>query len=188
MIYALIFSAVGIWEVLSPSIGEHYLGDDRLINPATWRIKLVLLALPGFFAGQLGYYLSGAAGRNWFSKAIIVLAAIGITMSMAGTLHEAATLRQATVFGISLFGLGMPLGQWISTFLLGVAALFARRVPFWKRIWPMWLGVAPQVIFPIYIFVFGWPAFAALATNGLNWLVFGYLVSSLSRRTKRQEH
>lgn len=178
MVYAAIFSFVGIWEVLSPSIGEHYLGDNAIFNPSQWRIKLLLLALPGFFAGKLGYYLSGAAGRNWFSKAVLVLAALGAVMSMLGQIHQAMTLRDAAVFGIPLFGLGMPLGQWVSTFLLGVAALFAKRVTVWKRVWPMWLGVAPQVIFPLYIFVFGWPAFAALATNGLNWLVFGYLVFS----------
>lgn len=179
MAYALVFSAVGIAEVLSPSIGEHYLGDERILDPLHWRINCVLLALPGFFAGQLGYFLAGAAGRGRFARIVIALAALGATMSMAGQLLTAVTLRSN-----DLFGYGMPLGQWIATLLLGVAALLAKQVTLWKRIFPLWVAVAPQVFFPLYIFVFGWPAFAALATQGVNWLIFGWLVWQESRQAR----
>ena len=183
LIYGAIFSAVGIWEVLSPSIANNP-GDVQILNPTGWRVKLLLLAIPGFFAGKLGYYLSGAAGRNWFSKSVIILAALGHAMTASAELYGAATLRTARIFGFPLFSLGLLLGQWTSTFLLGVAAVISRRVSVWKRVWPIWVGIAPQVIFPLYIFVIGWPAFAALATNGLNWMVFGYVVWSLGELQK----
>ncbi len=172
MIGAVFFSANGIWEVLQPSMAENPPG--ALLDPFHYRILWLvfgLLCTPAFFAGQLGYYFSGASGRNWFGKIIIVLAAIGATLYMLDALSKAVTLH-----GISLWGLGLPLSQWISTFLLGIAALFAGKVAVWKRVWPVWTGIAPQILFPIYIFVFGWPAHAALATQGLNWVIFGYAV------------
>ena len=181
MIGAVFFSANVIWEVLQPSIvsGVPY---DIFHHRILWLV-FGLLCAPAFFAGQLGYYLSGAAGRNWFSKTIIVLAAVGAAMYTLNALSMAVTLRD-----ISLLGLGLPLSQWISTFLLGIAALFARRVTVWKRLWPVWTGIAPMIllILPLYLSVFSWRAFAPLATKGLNWLIFGYAVYTQGKASAAQ--
>lgn len=180
MIGAIFFSANGIWEVLQPSMTSRGAPLDTVHYRVLWLV-FGLLCTPAFFAGQLGYYLTGAAGKNWFSKTIIILAALGAAMYMLDALSKAVTLR-----GISLWGLGLPLSQWLSTFLLGMAALFARKVAVWKRVWPIWTGIAPQILFPIYIFGFGWPAHAALATQGLNWLIFGYAVYTEGKASAAQ--
>jgi len=180
MIGAVFFSANGIWEVLQPSMVVRGVPHDIFHYRILWLV-FGLLCAPAFFAGQLGYYLSGAAGRNWLSKTIIVLAAVGAAMYTLNALSMAVTLRD-----ISLLGLGLPLSQWISTFLLGIAALFAKRVAVWKRLWPVWTGIAPSILFPLYLSVFGWPAFAALATQGLNWLIFGYAVYTEGKASAAQ--
>ena len=175
MIGAVFFSANGIWEVLQPSMVVRGVPHDTFHYRILWLV-FGLLCAPAFFAGQWGYYLTGAAGRNWLSKIIVVLAAVGATMYTLNALSMAVTLRD-----IPLLGLGLPLSQWFSTVLLGIAALFAKRVAVWKRLWPVWTGIAPTILFPLYISVFGWPPFAALATQGLNWLVFGYAVYNEGR-------
>jgi hypothetical protein len=180
MIGAVFFSANGIWEVLQPSMVVRGVPHDIFHYRILWLV-FGLLCAPAFFAGQLGYLLSGAAGRNWLSKTIIVLAAVGAAMYTLNALSMAVTLRD-----ISLLGLGLPLSQWISTFLLGIAALFAKRVAVWKRLWPVWTGIAPSILFPLYLSVFGWPAFAALATQGLNWLIFGYAVYTEGKASAAQ--
>lgn len=176
MIGAVFFSANVIWQVLQPSIvsGVPY---DIFHYRILWLV-FGLLCAPAFFAGQLGYYLSGAAGRNWFSKTIIVLAAVGAAMYTLNALSMAVTLRD-----IPLLGWGLPLSQWISTFLLGIAALFARRVTVWKRLWPVWTGIVPIILFlfpPYLSVVFSWRAL------GLNWLIFGYAVYTQGKASAAQ--
>lgn len=180
MIGGIVFSANGIWQVLQPSFTE----TGEILDASNHRIMWLVFALlcaPAFFAGQLGYYFTGAAGRNWFSKIIIVLAAVGATMYILNSLSRAFNL-----FNVSLLGLGLPLHQWLSTLLLGIAALFAKRVSLCKRLWAVWTGIGPVIIFPLYLYVLGWPAMAALATQGLNWVVFGYAVYTEGKASAEQ--
>jgi hypothetical protein len=168
----------GIWEVLQPSIEGRI--PFSVLDPAHFRVQFVVFAVlcaPGFFAGQLGFYQAGAAGRSWFAKAAVAIAGLGACLYITSMLSTAVTLQLSP-----LQKWGVPLAQWLSPVLLGVAALFTKRVAVWKRIWPIWLGVAPSILFPLYISVLGWPAFAALATSGLNWVVFGFVVRSLAPR------
>jgi hypothetical protein len=180
MLGGIFFSANGIWEVLQPSLTVTGEPQDLFHFRALWLV-FGLLCAPAFFAGQLGYYLTRAAGRHWFSRTIIVLAALGATMYVLNSLSLALTLRR-----IPLMGMGLPLHQWISTLLLGIAALGARRVTVWKRLWPVWTGIAPAILFPLYLSVFGWPAFAALATSGVNWTIFGYAVYTEGKASAAQ--
>jgi hypothetical protein len=183
MIGGVFFFANGVWEVLQPSVtvtGEPQDPQDLFHYRALWLV-FGLLCAPAFFAGQLGYYLTGATGGRWFGKTIIVLAALGAAMYVLDALSAALTLRR-----ISLMGMGLPLHQWVSTLLLGITALVARRVTVWKRLWPVWVGIAPAILFPLYLSVFGWPAFAALATSGVNWTIFGYAVYTEGKASATQ--
>lgn len=180
MLGGIFFSANGIWEVLQPSVTVAGEPQDLFHYRALWLV-FGLVCAPAFFAGQLGYYLTGAAGRHWFSKAIIVLAALGATMYVLNALSLALTFRR-----ISLMEMGLPLHQWISTLLLGIAAIGVRRVTLWKRLWPVWTGIAPGILFPVYLSIFGWPAFAALATSGVNWTIFGYVVYTEGKASAAQ--
>jgi hypothetical protein len=128
--------------------------------------------VPAFFAGQLGYYLSGATGRNWFAKLIILVSAVGTILYACGAVIQVVTLK-----GSSLFGVGIMTTVWLCPVLLGIAALFARTVALWKRLFPFLLLIVPLIAFPVFISN-DLPRYGALAINGLGWMIFGYVVFS----------
>jgi len=176
IISAAIFSANGVWEIMQPSI---MVSDQFIIlDPLHFRIQMLIfgfLCVLGFFAGQFGYYLRGAAGKNWFSKIVIAISAIGTVLYTSGAVISAVTLAES-----QLFGLGIVMAVLFCPMLLGLSALFAKVAPIWKRVWPICLLLAPSVLFPLFISN-GWPRYGALALNGLFWLVFGYAVFTEGR-------
>jgi hypothetical protein len=178
MLGGLVFTATGVWEVLLPSVNMDN-GSVLVIDRWHFRVQEALFGLvcaPAFFGGQLGYYLAGAAGRGW-------LARIGLAVGGMGAAAYAMSGASTTLTGSTSAWhfVGVLLGQWIAPLILGVAAVFVRRVPVWKRAWPVWVALAPHVLFPLYISVLGWPRFLALATSGVNWTIFGYAVLTEGR-------
>lgn len=176
MLGGVVFTASGLWEVLQPSLNP---ATGSVVDPWHFRVQEALIGFvcaPAFFAGQLGYYLAGAAGRGWVAR-------IGLGVGGMGAAAYAISGASTTLTGSmsAWHSWGVMLNQWIGPLVLGVAALFARRVPVWKRVWPVWVGLAPRVLFPLYIFVLGWPRFLALATSGVNWTILGYAVLAEGR-------
>ncbi|MBD0395609.1 MAG: hypothetical protein ICV52_17630 [Microcoleus sp. C1-bin4] len=169
---AAIFSANGIWEILQPSIS---MDPPEMLDPLHFRIGTLIfgfICVPAFFAGQLGYYLAGATGKNWFAKLIILVFAVGAIVYACGAIIQTVTLD-----GSPLFGIGIMTTQWLCPVLLGIAALFARTVALWKRLFPFLLVIVPAIAFPIFISN-DLPLMGALAINGLGWMIFGYVVFS----------
>jgi hypothetical protein len=181
---AALFSANGIWEVLQPSISGNLRSDQSIIDPLHFRIEMLIfgfLCVPGFFAGQLGYYLCGATGKNWFAKLIILVSAVGAILYACGAVIQVVTLEQS-----SLFGIGIMTTVWLCPVLLGIAALFARTVALWKRLFPFLLLIVPAIAFPVFISN-DLPRFGALAINGLGWMIFGYVVFSEAKNDKNNQ-
>jgi len=175
---AALFSANGIWEILQPSIS---MDPPTILDPLHFRIQMLIfgfLCVPGFFAGQLGYYLAGATGKNWFAKLIILVSAVGTILYACAAVFQAVTLEPSPLFVI-----GIMITLWFCPALLGIAALFARTVTLWKRLFPFLLVIVPAIAFPVFISN-NLPPYGALAINGLGWMIFGYIVFSEAKDDK----
>ncbi len=86
----------------------------------------------------------------------------------------------------SLFGIGIMITQSLCPALMGIAALFARTVALWKRLFPFLLLIVPLIAFPVFISN-DLPRFGALAINGLGWMIFGYVVFSEAENDKNNQ-
>ncbi len=160
----------GIWELTSPT----------LVDPQTfastppaklWAHSILeVIKAAGFLAGLFGFYLR-ATKRGVVTKVFMVLAVLGGIFYAGVQVWIAATAHFTIVYV-----LGGMWYQMIAPVALGVAALFARRVSWWKGAWAVAVGVVNSQIFPLL-----GPA-KALLVQGIIWLVFGYLVYGLRRR------
>ena len=178
---AVLISAGSIWEVLQPSI---QLNPRMIIDPVHFRIMILIFAflgVPGFFAGQLGYYLCGATGKNWFAKLIILVFAVGTIVYACAAVIQAVTLERS-----SLLEIGIMITQSLCPALMGIAALFARTVALWKRLFPFLLVIVPAIAFPVFLSNNLHP-YGALAINGLGWMIFGYVVFSEAKNDKNNQ-
>jgi hypothetical protein len=171
MAYSLVHAGVGIAEIFHPTVDPNRLVLAWLVEPSDWRLNELLLALPGFLAGIVGYVGSGAAGRGRLLYLPLAYAWIGSGLML---------LRVGLRF--DMLDLGVPLAQWFAPITLGVAALVAKRVRPEVWIWPIWIGIAP-LFFPFLhqFFFSGWPKAIGWTLNGINWFVFGALVFALGR-------
>lgn len=164
--------AVGSFiEMVDPSFGPS--GD--VVDPFRGRMFLLTLALvvmPGLFATQYGFYLSGAAGASRFAKIILTIGGVGCLFVAVPSLVSAATLR---TYNVQLVGQLATL--MLAPVLWGHAALRAKRVATWKRMWPVLTGLWPPLMFVVAVPA-GFPAFAVPALAGVFWIVFGFAVWS----------
>jgi len=125
----------------------------------------------GFLAGLFGFYLC-ATKRGLATKMFMALAVLGGVFYASVWVWIAATMHFTIIYV-----LGGMWYQMIAPVALGVAALFARRVPWWNGAWAVVVGVLNAQIFPLL-----GPA-RALFVQGVIWIVFGYLVYRLPLRT-----
>jgi hypothetical protein len=136
-----------------------------------WAHALLEVIKPaGFLCGLFGFYIC-ATKRGLVTKLFMALAVLGGVFYASVWLWIAVT----THFTI-IYVLGGMWYQMIAPVALGVAALFARRVPWWNGAWAIVVGVLNAQIFPLLGPV------KALFVQGITWLVFGYLVYRLGRR------
>jgi hypothetical protein len=160
----------GIWELASPIL-NHPQAFASVPPAQLWGHALLeVIKAAGFFAGLFGFYLS-ATKRGLATKLFMALALLGAVFYASVWLWIAAT----THFTI-IYVLGGLWYQWIAPVALGVAALFARRVPWWNGLWAIVIGVVNSQIFALL-----GPA-KALLVQGVVWFIFGYLVYRLRRR------
>lgn len=177
MAYSLVHAGVGISEIFHPTVDPNRLVLAWLVEPSDYRLNELLLALPGFLAGMLGYIGSGAAGRGRLLYLPLFFAWVGSGLML---------LRVGLRFEI--LDMGVPLAEWFAPLTLGVAALVAKRARLEVQLWPIWLGIAPLFFPALQLFVFsGWPKAIGWTLNGLNWFVFGGLVVALGRGWGKRE-
>jgi hypothetical protein len=130
---------------------------------------LEVIKAAGFLAGLFGFYLC-ATKRGLATKMFLALAVFGGVFYASVWVWIAAT----THFTI-IYVLGGMWYQMIAPVALGVAALFARRVPWLNGAWAVVVGIVNSQIFQML------GAAKALFVQGIIWLVFGYLVYRVRR-------
>ncbi len=165
-------------ELVDPSFGP--MGD--VVDPTRARmflLTLALVAMPGLFATQLGFHLSGAAGGGTLSRVILGLGGLGCLFVSVPSLLSAITLENQ---GLQLIGQLMTMV--LAPILWGLAAMRAKRVAIWKRIWPTLTGFWPPLMFSVAVPT-GLPAFAVPGMAGIYWMVFGYAVWSEAGANER---
>jgi len=172
---------LGSWEMARPVFG----GARYTLNPASpaqlWSYG-VLQAFKsvGFVSGLFGFFLV-ATQRGSLLKVIMSLAALGGTFYAVVWIMIAVTAR-----GDAIYVLNRPIGSdahsnggflflWIVPIAIGVEALFARRIPRWKSIWVIFVGLLGPRIFGLFA-----PG-VAMVIEGVIWLALGYIVY-ISRR------
>ena len=158
------------WELSRPLLND--LQAFASAPPAQiWGHAILEVIKPaGFLAGLFGFYLC-ATKRGLATKLFMALAVFGGVFYASVWLWIAATIHFTIIYV-----LGGMWYQMIAPVALGIAALFARRVPWWNGVWAIIVGVLNAQIFPLL-----GPA-RALFVQGIIWLVFGYLVYNLRRR------
>lgn len=132
---------------------------------------LELMKVAGFLAGLFGFFLLATKGGA-VTKVFMALAVIGGIFYLAVWIWLAATARFTIVYV-----LGGMWYQMVAPVALGVAALSARRAPWWYGGWAIAVGVINSQIFPLL-----GPG-RALVVQGIIWLVFGYMVHRLVSRS-----
>jgi hypothetical protein len=158
------------WEMARPILNDRE--TFASVPPAQlWAHALLEVIKPaGFLAGLFGFYLC-ATKRGLATKLFMALAVFGAVFYASVWLWIAATIHFTIIYV-----LGGMWYQMIAPVALGVAALFAHRVPWWNGAWAIVVGVLNAQIFPLL-----GPA-KALFVQGIIWLVFGYMVYRLGRR------
>ena len=159
-----------LWELARPILNDPQ--TFASVPPAQlWgHAILEVIKSAGFLAGLFGFYVC-ATRRGPVTKVFMALAVLGGIFYAGVWVWIAATARFTIIYV-----LGGMWYQMIAPVALGVAALFARRVPRWNGAWAVVVGVVNAQIFPLL-----GPA-KALFVQGIIWLVFGYLVYGLRRR------
>ena len=160
----------GVWEMAQPIL----VTDTTVASaPAAQLWGYGLLAViksAGFCAGLYGFFLA-ATRRGRLLVVLLILAVLGGLFFAGVLLYTAATGRFTIVYV-----LGGLWYQWIAPAALGIAALHARRVPWWAGVYAIVVGLLNSVIFM-------WlkPA-TALLVQGIIWLIFGYVVYAFRNR------
>lgn len=165
---AAILSGVlkGVWEIMNPI----------LIDPATFAFAnptqlwgyglLEVVKSVGFLAGLFGFYLY-ATKRGLILNVLMGLAVLGAIFFAVVWMVMASSSR----FTI-MYVLGGVWYQVVAPIALGIAAIFARRIPGWQSVLPIVVGILNSQLFALLE-----PGPAMLA-QGVIWLGFGYLVHS----------
>jgi hypothetical protein len=159
----------GLWELSRPILA----GPEAFAAapPAQlWAYGILeVIKSVGFVAGLYGFYLC-ATNRGLVVKLFMALAVFGGAFFAVVWMWMAVTTR----FTIA-YVLGGMWYQMIAPVVLGVAALFARRVPWWAGAWAIVVGVLNSQIFLLL-----GPG-RAMLVQGVIWLAFGWLVYSFRR-------
>lgn len=157
----------GLWELSRPMLDSPQTLAST--SPAlVWTYCILEVGKAGgLLAGLYGFYLC-ATKRGWVVKIFMGLALLGGLFFAAVWMWIAATTHVTIVYVLG--GLWF---QWIAPVVLGAAALFARRIPWWGGAWAIVVGLLNAQIFPLL-----GPA-RALIVQGVIWLAFGWLVYSL---------
>jgi hypothetical protein len=171
IVAALVAGVVnGIWEITSPSFSDPETFASAPRAKLYGHAFLEVLKTAGFLAGIYGFYFA-ATKRGFVTKAFLTLGVLGGLFYVSMHFWIAATGHFSIVYV-----LGGMWYQMIAPVALGVASLFARRVPWWICVWAIAVGLINS-----QIFVLVGPGYA-LIVQGLIWLVFGLLVYGLRRR------
>ena len=163
------------FQVIDPSFGP----NGEFVDPFGGRMVLVTLALvamPGVFFTQYAFHRLGAAGGGSLSRIILGIGGVGCLFVAVPSLVSALTLTNQ---GLQI--VGQVLTMMVAPVLWGLAALRARRVALWKRVWPTLTGFWPPLI-AIVAVPAGFPAFAVPGLAGICWMVFGYAAWSEAGR------
>ena len=154
----------GVWELAHPVFAtpETFITAPRAQIWANALLQVVKTA--GFLAGLFGFYLC-ATRRGRVLTFFMGLAVAGGAFFSAVWLWIAASAHFTIIYVLG--------GMWYQMFApiaLGVAALFARRVAWWKAAVVLVVGLMNMFIFAL----FG-PAKASII-QGVIWLALGYVV------------
>jgi hypothetical protein len=161
--------AIGsLMEMVDPSFGPEGVVDP--VGARLFLVTLALVAMPGLFATQYGFYACGAAGSGRFAKVILIIGGVGCLLIAAPSLVTALTLRSLGVEFV-----GQLATMMLAPILWGHAALRAKRVATWKRMWPVLTGLWPPLMFAVVVPA-GFPPFAVPGFAGILWIVFGFAV------------
>jgi hypothetical protein len=154
----------GVWEMARPVLtsAEAFASAPRAQLWGYGVLEVVKSA--GFLAGLFGFYLC-ATKRGRVLKTFMGLALAGGAFFSAVWLVMAVTGKFTIIYV-----LGGMWYQMIAPVVLGVAALFARRVARWKAAWVIVVGILNSQIFPLL------GAGRAMLVQGLIWLALGYVV------------
>lgn len=160
----------GLWELSHP-----ILADPQAVSFASpaqlWGYGILeVIKSAGFLAGLYGFYLY-ATKRGIVMKIFMGLAVLGGLFFAAVWMWIAITTRFTIVYV-----LGGMWYQMIAPVVLGIAALFARRVSWWAGAWAIVVGILNSQIFPLL-----GPG-KAMIVQGVIWLAFGYIVYNFRRR------
>ena len=157
------------WEMASPILTDPQTFASAPPAQLWIHALLEVFKSAGFLAGLFGFYLC-ATKRGLATKLFMALAVLGAVFYSSVWMWLAVT-RHFTL----IYVLGGMWYQMIAPVALGIAALFARRVPWWYGAWAIVVGVLNSQIFALL----GPPK--ALFVQGIIWLIFGYLVYALRR-------
>jgi hypothetical protein len=156
----------GLWELSRPILaGPQTFASASPVQLWTYGI-LEVIKSAGFLAGLYGFYLC-ATKRGLVVKLFMGLAVLGGVFFAVVWMWMVVTTR----FTIA-YVLGGMWYQMIAPVVLGVAALFARRISWWGGAWAIVVGVLNSQIFPLL-----GPG-RAMVVQGVIWLAFGWLVYS----------
>jgi hypothetical protein len=154
-------------------------------NPSasSFLFALTNLCLMG---GPMGLLVLGAAGDGWKLRVGLMgacLTLLGQCSYIAGASYTFATGEEigfvpaSRALGALLVGVGM--------LTLGSATSMARRLPGWRRIAPVTVGLYYACMIPIQIIFFiipkGSPSVTILAFWGLPWALLGWTIWSGAR-------
>ena len=137
----------GVWGLMDPA--SIYAPQPGIWNYTTTEGKTVLIlegvAVLGFTASFIGFYLIGAVGNGALGRAATVITAIGNLFAAIGLIHSAFINQLSPLVYVGLLAL-------LGYILLTVAALRTKRVSTLKALMPLVILIGIMVIelgFPI---------------------------------------
>lgn len=160
----------GLWELSRPILVDTQTFASAPNAQLLGYGVLEVIKSIGLLAGLFGFY-SYATKRGTVLRIFMGLATLGGIFFAAVWVIMAFTARFTIVYV-----LGGMWYQMIAPVALGIAALFARRIPWWQSVLAIVVGVVNSQIFPLL-----GPG-KAMVVQGIIWLIFGYVVYSFSRR------
>lgn len=164
---------VGVWELARPILTDQA-GLDAAPRGQLWVYGVMqLIKSAGFLAGLYGFYLY-ATRRGRVLTFFMGLAVAGGAFFSAMWLWIAASAHFTIIYV-----LGGMWYQMIAPVALGVAALFARRVAWWKAALVLVVGLMNMFIFALFSIA------QASIIQGVIWLALGYVVYTCRGRRAR---
>jgi hypothetical protein len=156
----------GVWEITNPILEDP--ATFAFANPTQlWGYGLLeVVKAVGFLGGLFGFYLY-ATKRGMIMNVLMGLAGLGAIFFAVVWMVMASSSRFTLVYVMG--------GVWfqvVAPIALGIAAIFARRIPWWQSAVPIVVGILNAQLFALL-----GPG-PAMLVQGVIWLGFGYLVHS----------